>query len=131
MCKETVVVFASELGSAKWSCMPHNKKAKGSFTVSSIQLLGATKLNLHFEHVFFSHTQSDVENAKDIENLASILKSVGAVDIKPTVNKVTPVAQFIIVSYEIPDVPIPGVDKLTTAIAKVCKDLIIKLSLIE
>jgi len=128
MCQEEVHVFSPETGSAKWSYITDNNKAEAGFSVSSIQLLGATKLNLHFEHTFFSPTQSDSENAKVIANLASTLKSVGAVNIKANVVKLTVVAQRIDASYDI-DVPVPEVDKLTSTIAKVCKDLIEMLSM--
>jgi hypothetical protein len=127
--QQVVHVFSPDTGSAEWSYITLNNKAEAGFTVSSVQLLGATKLNLHFEHIFFSPKKSDAENAEVIGNLASILKSVGAVNIKANVVKLTAVAQRIDASYDILDVPVSEVDKLTSTIAKVCKDLIEMLSM--
>jgi hypothetical protein len=130
MCKDEVYVFAPELGTASWSCIVSERNnAEARFLVSSVQLLGAEKLNLHFEHSFLSPAKSDAENNKFIEDLAKILTSVGAIDNKADVIKPTPVAQNIVAIYEIPEVPISKVDTLTSAIAKVCKEAIIMLSM--
>jgi len=85
-------------------------------------------LNLVFEHQFVCSRKSEEENKKIVDDLAAILKSVGALDIKPYIVIVTPVLEHINVFYNILDVPVPEVDKLTSAIADACTDLIEKLS---
>ena len=72
---------------------------------------------------------SDAENKKIIDDLAKTLKSVGAVNIKAEVVKVSDVAQTIVASFDIKQVPIAEVDKLTTAIADVVKGLVVMLSM--
>ena len=119
---EYVHNFNPDLGTSSWSYITVSNKGQATFLVSSVQLLGTSKLNLHFEHSFLSPKKSDAENAVFINNLAEILTSVGAIDIKADVIKPTPVAQNIVAIYEIPEVPISEVDTLTSTIAKVCKD---------
>jgi len=121
--------FAPDLGSSEWRYITVNNKAEASFLVSSIQLLGAENLNLNFNHSFISPKKSDDENAKFIEELDEILKSVGAIDIKADVIKNSPVAQNVYAIYEIPEVPISEVKTLCSTIAKVCKDKIEMLSM--
>ena len=126
--KGTVYVYEPALGTAQWRYIARNNAAFAEFTVSSVELLGTKKLDLHFEHTFFCPAKTDAENAKTVGELAAILKSIGAVNIKATVIKITIAAQNIVASYDVLQVPAKDVDKLTTTIAAVCKDLIEMLS---
>jgi len=109
---------------SEWNFVALNKTAFATLTISSLQLLGTTQL--HFVHIFFSPKWGDEQNKKILAHLVSTLKSV-AVNIKANVNKVTPVAQIIDVSYDT-DVPIE-VDKLTSSITEFSKNLIEILSM--
>jgi hypothetical protein len=117
------------VGTAVWRYVAKNNAAFAEFTASSVKLLGTTKLDLQFQHTFFSPIKSDADNAKVVADLASTLKSVGAVNIKAQVIKVTSIAQNIIASYEIPSVPVSNVDPLCKTIASVCTGLIEMLSM--
>ena len=113
-------------GTSEWNYVALNKAAFATLTISSIQLLETTKLNLHFVHIFFSPKWCDEENKKILAHLVSTLKSV-AVNIKANVIKLTAVAQRIDFSYDT-DVPIE-VDKLTSRITEFSKNLIEILSM--
>jgi len=121
-------VYAPFLGTAQWIYTTKDNTGQAYFNASSFQLLGQTNLNLVFEHQFVCSRKSEEENKKIVDDLAAILKSVGALDIKPYIVIVTPVLEHINVFYNILDVPVPEVDKLTSAIADACTDLIEKLS---
>ena len=124
-----IVNVLESLGVADWNYVAENKNAEGSFIVSAVQLLGQEKLDLHFEHDFVSAKLSDAENNKVIADLAKTLESVGAVNIKAEVVKLSDVAQKIVASYDIKEVPVKGVDALTTAIAGVVVGLVEMLSM--
>ena len=124
-----VRLFNPAVGTALWYYDSVNKKAFAEMVVSSVELLGTKTLNLQFQHVFFSPKLSEEENAKTVAELAATLKSVGAINIKAEIVSTTPIVQEILARYEIPSVPVNGVDALTSAISKVCIDLIEKLSL--
>ena len=125
--EEKTVVFAGSLGSAVWEYIPANKKAWGYFSASGLTENNTTPFNVTYEHVFFSNKLTDEENKKIITDLADILKSVGAIDIKADIKVITPIAQQINASYTIPNVEQNKVDSLSTTIASVSKDLIDKL----
>lgn len=117
------------VGTAVWFYDATNKKAFTEMLVSSVELLGTKTLNLQFQHLFFSPKLSDEENKQVIAELAATLKSVGAININAQIYSTTPIVQEILASYEIPNVPVNGVDTLTTAISKVCIDLIEMISM--
>lgn len=117
-----VTVLNPLVGTSEWNFVALNKAAFATLTMSSV--FGTTQL--HFVHIFFSPKWGDEQNKKILAHLVCTLKSV-ADNIKANVNKVTPVAQIIDVSYDT-DVPIE-VDKLTSSITEFSKNLIEILSI--
>jgi hypothetical protein len=121
-------VYAESLGNALWEYSSINKEAWGNFSASGVTSNKLEPIDLKFIHVFFSKRLTNEQNNKIIENLASILKSIDAVDISAKVVDVTEVAQQIEASYSILQVPPEKVNSLTTTIANVCQGLIETLS---
>lgn len=121
-------VYAESLGTATWDYSSENKDAWGNFSASGVSNNKLEPFDLKYIHVFFSKRLSDEQNSQIIENLASILKSINAIDISAKVVDVTSVAQQIEASYIIPQVAPEKVNSLSTTIANVCVGLIDKLS---
>jgi ribosomal protein S17E len=126
--EEKTVVFDGSLGTAVWEYIPDNKKAWGYFSASGVTENNTNPFDVTYVHVFFSKKLSDEENKKIISDLANVLKSVGAINIKADVKIITPVAQEINASYTIPNVPQDNVNSLSTTIASVSKGLINQLA---
>ena len=126
--EEKTVVFAGSLGTAVWEYIPDNKKAWGYFSASGVTENDKTPFDIVYQHAFFSKVLPEEESIKLTDDLAIILNSVGAIDIKADIELITTNAQQINVIYTIPKVEQDKVDKLSTAIASASKDLINRLA---
>ena len=119
----TVLNFNAALGAATWSYYSPEEKSGAAFRVISSALVDTQPLDLSFSHIFFSTPLSEEQNTKIIGELAAILTSVGAVDIKAEVVELSIASQEILASFKILKVPVDEVDPLCTAIAGVCETL--------
>jgi hypothetical protein len=121
---ERTNLISKILGVAEYSYEPLTKDGKAYFIVNSEASNKEQPLNLFFNHDFLSKSLSKDENDKIISDLTSTLKSVNASNIKTSIRQNTPIAQTILVSYNIANVEQSKVDELTTTIASVSKKII-------
>ena len=113
-------VYPSCLGTASYYKQTLNSNAFVYFSVNSIATNNEVPLNLFFDHEFFSSYLTKGQNDKFITDLTTVLNSVNAQNITSYISQNTPVAQSILVSYNIDNVEQTKVDELTTIIANVC-----------
>jgi RNAse (barnase) inhibitor barstar len=120
-------VLYPPLGSAVWRCDTENKKAWGDFSATGIEKSSSSPITLKFKHIFFSKKKTSSENDALIAKLATILTSVGAKEIKATIDDLYN-CQQINANYYIENIKSKDVDTLTSAIAEEAKKVIIELS---
>lgn len=122
------VVLAESLGNALWEYTSLNKEAWGNFSASGISENKTAPFDLTYEHVFFSAKLSEEQNAKILNNLVTILKSIDATNIKANIINPSSITQQINASYTIEKISPDKVDSLSSTIASVCEELINKLA---
>jgi RNAse (barnase) inhibitor barstar len=120
-------VLYPPLRSAVWRCDTENKKAWGDFSATGIEKSSSSPITLKFKHIFFSKKKTSSENDALIAKLATILTSVGAKEIKATIDDLYN-CQQINANYYIENIKSKDVDTLTSAIAEEAKKVIIELS---